>query len=86
VRDVLPHIQGSLAKKPRLVTIISKNPRSNDLLLDCGFRGLAEFIDAEHPFVTIVLCSYILPLIPFGVHTQRLAAFPARGASARIQR
>lgn len=50
VRAVLDHLQVSLARRPRKLTLLYRNPVYHDLVLQAGFRQTGAFDHCAHPF------------------------------------
>jgi SAM-dependent methyltransferase len=47
VRKVLENVFASVARRPRRLTLVYKNPVCDDLVRSCGFRAIRDFADSS---------------------------------------
>ena len=50
LREVLKNLAASLARRPRRLTLLYRNPIHHELIIQAGFRHTGKFDHLKHPF------------------------------------
>ncbi len=50
LREVLKNLAASLARRPRKLTLLYRNPIHHELVIEAGFRQIGKFTHLKHPF------------------------------------